>query len=701
MKTRGSLKWSMAFALGIIVASGFLGYFGLRSYRYEARLVQKEAEERYATAADLVERKVADYLSGLLSALRPLAEQGWLGKPDAERLPTLLSPPKIGRHPIENLYVFDEFSRMAAPWREISPPASRATPHAELDWGPFADEVERLERLEFAQKDFAGARRGYSALEPKVTVPALKAALLKNIAGDYRRLHQNRLAELTYEKLASQYDQWPDLSGYPMGMLARQMAVELYQQDRAWERALDTRMDLFDGFLMRRWKLSSAERNANLSEERSAIVRSLSVHRALPARFRQRWEKLRDLHTRVTALEQAGESFTKNKWPALLQRMRRQRWLDQGGVLQFSDPPRIALVVPLLAPGTDRRQGFLVAVLSAPPVGADLHDLMLDLARPAGLKVECDLFRSDMSTREPTWRPHLQREIHTMDPPFRFTLVDASSAHDQIVRRRQWIFGGTISLSFLVIVVGLVLIARAVKRETELSNLKADFVANVSHELRTPLAAISHIGETLSLGRYRSDTEQQEFYQMLGQQTFRLRQLVEDVLDFSKMLAGKKVYRRERLDLVALVQECVERFESKAEARGFTLLVDAPAEPIQILGDSLALVQAVLNLMDNALKYSGDSRQIEVRAMRKGTNAVVAVTDHGIGIPEDERGKIFEKFYRVEGNPKSQAEGGVGLGLAMVKHVVEGHGGTIEVESQPEKGSTFSLIFPLAEGETK
>ena len=236
---------------------------------------------------------------------------------------------------------------------------------------------------------------------------------------------------------------------------------------------------------------------------------------------------------------------------------------------------------------------------------------------------------------------------------------------------------------------------QAVKREMEVANLKADFVANVSHELRTPLTTISYVGERLNLGRYRTEEERQMFYGMLDKETHRLKDLIEDVLDFSKMLAGKKIYRQESLELAPLVQEAYERFQGKAEAKGFEVLLDLPPEDVSILGDRKALLQGLLNLMDNAMKYSGTSRKIQVRVSKKAALAIIAVQDFGIGIPDGEKEKIFEKFYRVEQGAARDTAGGVGLGLAMVKHIVEGHGGTIRVQSRLGEGSTFLLEFPL------
>ncbi len=702
IKTRSPVKVSIVFAVGIILPCVFLSYLGSRSYQYEARLMQKETEERYAAVADLLVKKVEGHLSDFQSALRTIAAQPSLQHLDPAPIALLiLSKPSLNGLIPDALFVFDASDHMVAPWHaDVSPPA-HDTARPELDWGAFTDELERLERLEFVQKDYRAALRGYRALQTKVLAPPLQAALLKNIAGDYRKLHQNRLAEAAYLTLARDHEQLHDFSGYPMGILGRQMAIELYVTDQAWSEALDTRLDLIEGLILHRWAIPDAQRTELLSEHRMALERFWATHPNHAVDRKARWERLRTLQGRLATLERQGERFAKNDWPELLQHLRRTRRFEQGAVFQITvqQTPTIALVAPIFASSNGQRRGLLVALLPAQALWPLLNNVMVEWAQPAGLKVEWDHSRPEVAAARRLWKPTVQRDINGIDPPLHFTLIDAaSSTRDQLFHRRQWIFAGMIGLSFMVIIVGLVIMGQAVKRETEVANLKADFVANVSHELRTPLAAISHIGERLSLGRYRSDEERKEFYALLGQETGRLRGLIEDILDFSKMLAGKKVYRQEPLDLAALVHKALQGFAPKAEARGFQIAAQIPSEPVPLLGDARALSQAVLNLLDNALKYSGDSRRIEVTVAKTGTEARVAIRDQGIGIAAADQERIFEKFYRLEKDSHLKDEGGVGLGLAMVKHVIEGHNGKILVDSKVGRGSTFTLVFRLARG---
>jgi two-component system phosphate regulon sensor histidine kinase PhoR len=351
--------------------------------------------------------------------------------------------------------------------------------------------------------------------------------------------------------------------------------------------------------------------------------------------------------------------------------------------------------MPVMNRSGAARLGLLVAVVDANDLWTKMQAVLSELVRPAGLQFDLS---AGARPRRAGWRPALERIVSDVDPPFHLTLYQpVASAEDRLSRKRLWIYGGMVGLSLLVIAIGLWLMGQAVRREVEIAQLKSDFVANVSHELRTPLSAISYISERLNRGRYRSDEEVKDFYAMLGEEAAHLQEMIEDVLDFSKMLGGKKVYHREPMDLRDAAKEALDRLRAKAEAAAFHLTLAAPPEALPVRADRRAVVHAIMNLIDNAMKYSGNARAVEIRLRRDEGRALVEVSDHGIGIPAEEQAKIFEKFYRVETGTAADVKAGVGLGLAMVSHVMQSHEGRVLVRSEVGKGSTFTLEFPMEE----
>jgi signal transduction histidine kinase len=265
----------------------------------------------------------------------------------------------------------------------------------------------------------------------------------------------------------------------------------------------------------------------------------------------------------------------------------------------------------------------------------------------------------------------------------------------------QWArasFASNMALSVLLALLltgGVALALRAASRAMRLSEMKSDFVSNVSHELRTPLASIRMFAELLSLGRAPSLDKAKEYGEYIDAESRRLSRLIDNILDFARIESGRKTYQLARGDLTEVVAAVVRTFEVRLRQAGFTLTFTPPANALPLLDlDPDAIGQALHNLLDNAVKYSGDSRAIEVSVAQDQEEAVVAVRDHGIGIPRSEQLKIFERFHRVSTGLVHDVKGS-GLGLAIVRHIVEAHRGRLQLVSSPGEGSTFTMRLPL------
>jgi len=239
------------------------------------------------------------------------------------------------------------------------------------------------------------------------------------------------------------------------------------------------------------------------------------------------------------------------------------------------------------------------------------------------------------------------------------------------------------------------LFLRGVNRELQMAELRSHFVASVSHELKTPLTAIRMFAETLVLGRARDEIARSEYLETIVNESERLARLVDNVLDFSKIEQGKKIYRLRPAALPDVVRSAARAMQYPLSQQGFNLKVSIDQNVPSVSADADALEQAILNLLSNAMKYSKDSRQIELCCGRNDGDAVIAVTDHGIGVSPEDQARIFEKFYRVR-SADTDSVAGTGLGLTLVKHIAAAHGGSVDVQSAPGKGSTFSIRIPIS-----
>ncbi|MGV8040777.1 MAG: sensor histidine kinase [Thermoanaerobaculaceae bacterium] len=263
--------------------------------------------------------------------------------------------------------------------------------------------------------------------------------------------------------------------------------------------------------------------------------------------------------------------------------------------------------------------------------------------------------------------------------------------------RRNFAFNLAVSAALAgVLLVAVVLALRAASRQVRLSAMKSDFVSNVSHELRTPLASIRVFGELMRLGRVASPEKVREYGEHIENESRRLSQLVENILDFGRIESGRKAYTFAEADLGEVVRGAVASFGVRMQQAGFNLALELPEGPgPRARVDAGAVDHAICNLLDNAVKYSGESREVVVRLRLEGGDAVVEVVDRGIGIPRAEQARIFDRFYRVSTGAVHEVRG-VGLGLAIVRHIVAAHGGTVSVDSEPGRGSTFAVRLPLA-----
>jgi signal transduction histidine kinase len=262
---------------------------------------------------------------------------------------------------------------------------------------------------------------------------------------------------------------------------------------------------------------------------------------------------------------------------------------------------------------------------------------------------------------------------------------------------RRWFTLVTLLLVLSVTLFGAYFLSRDVRRELRLAELRSRFVSAVSHELKTPLTAIRMYAETLQLGRSPDPATQTEYLETIVNESERLTRLLNNVLDFSKIERGRKEYRRSPNDLADIVAASARAWRYPLEQQRFTLNVEVQDGLPPVAVDRDAIEQAILNLLANAMKYSGDSRVIDLRLTRADGQAVIEVADRGVGIAADEQRRIFEQFYRV---PTKENEGvpGTGLGLTLVRHIAEGHGGRVTVESAPGRGSTFAIHLPLENG---
>jgi signal transduction histidine kinase len=291
-------------------------------------------------------------------------------------------------------------------------------------------------------------------------------------------------------------------------------------------------------------------------------------------------------------------------------------------------------------------------------------------------------FRTSFVSNTPDWT----LEFH--QPPPR--LIKA------FLLSRRGLYSFVFLLIAGILIFGLILTIRSVSHELELARMKSDFVSTVSHEFKSPLTSIRQLAEMLQSGRVPSEERRQKYYDVLLEQSERLAMLTDNILSLAKIEEGRAEFTFEKTDISVLLTEVVKSIQERVRHEGFDIGLDAQDALPLLAADRTALSQAVTNLVDNAIKYSGDSRKISVGARLEEQAVVIAVRDFGVGIKKEDIDRVFERFYRG-GDELTRTVKGSGLGLTLVKEIVAAHRGKVHVESEPGKGSVFSIRLPLPE----
>lgn len=532
-------------------------------------------------------------------------------------------------------------------------PVPRAT---QVEDPQFAD----AERFEFqGTADRAIATYAYAARSPK---PATRAGALLRLARVRRSQRRWDEALSAYRDLERSRD--VTIEGAPADLQARRAACAILAQLRRTRELADEAARLEADVLAGRWTLDRPAWELTATEIELWTGHSLRVapeRRLFSAvadalwNERQRGDQARRLvladNTPVTVLWRAQDSET----------------------VALAISPAVLRVWTERAIADDVNGATRLSLLAA---SGEL------LAGPAPLSGSAAMTASMSDTGLP------------------WTLVlspgEASSATREIANRRR-LLSAALAVILLLLVGGSYFVWRVMQRELAVARLQTDFVSAVSHEFRTPLTSLRHVTELLEENDDVPRERRQAFYEALGRNAERLHRLVESLLDFSRMEGGRKPYDLQPVDAGALAAEVVADFQKEVAPRGVTidLEVERTAD-VQLRADAASLTNALWNLLDNAVKYSPDQRVVRVSVRRHPAGVAISVRDDGLGIPAHERKAIFGRFVRGEKASRLGIKG-TGLGLAMVSHIVEAHGGTIELESEEGAGSTFRLVLPASE----
>ncbi len=700
-------KIFLLFFLGIGLPSLLLGYFAFRGIQNDQALLEKRRFDDHRRAAEQVTSFIDKSISEVEQAfLRALSS------PDSSGEPDFIQPLNDfkNRYPlVEEAFLFRDDDEIRFPLAEHLFFPDGSLPDSAVSSTQFLlnPNFRTAQQLEFQQKSYRKALSSYQRAMEQVNDRQLKGECLSAIARVQKKAKLLEEAIESYKKISEDYSRVRITDGIPLGLAARLELGLLYQEVGDILNAIKTYTELFSSLTNREWPLEEAA-YVFFSETVKSSIQDIFSQDPLPPEifaFKKTYENLeneeqdrKEQTQRLLLFQERAATDIQAKMPPSNRdssipskrcsvEIGRNVYfvslfhLDQGKESDYQERWGILLNASYIKDSLLQQslQNHLPSGKSSWIIrGREGQTVLASENVPRGSLI----VKTNFTDSFPDWILEFYHQETRLFETF--------------LTSRRGIYFYVFLLIGGILIFGLILTVRAVSHELELARMKSDFVSTISHEFKSPLTSIRQLAEMLQTGRIPSEERRQKYYDVLLEQSERLSLLTENILNFAKMEEGRREFVFERVDIKSSLKDLVSSVQERVRHEGFTVQLEVEDSLPPIMADRDAMTQAIHNLIDNAIKYSGKVKKIAVKSYKEDQNLVIAVQDFGIGIKKEERDKIFDRFYRG-GDRLTLTVKGSGLGLTLVKLIIDAHHGSVQVESEPGQGSTFSVKLPLSQ----
>jgi signal transduction histidine kinase/tetratricopeptide (TPR) repeat protein len=692
-------KIILLFVLAILLPALVVGYLSFKTFSEKQKAVKSFLESNLWISGEAALKAVEDELLDLEeSALKKEMFAGLLqSDTPEERLSEFLKASvEIKGKP----FLLDENFEIVIP-RTARAEIVHDNWIRDLSDTPFSRALKAAETLEFGQSNYSLALEGYSQCLSMATLKHQKAYVLEAMGRCLLALKDYVKAHETYTKLATEYGQFLNRAGHPYGLTANLQMYEIGKHLDHKEKDLGTLVEILE-------KLNKGEYLISLPayeffEKQIQAILDAEFKKDRFQETKESYENFRSKGSSYLEILLFEDFIKRDVIPKMTERRSLARFGGdaQSGRFLAPENENYCLISYITFPGfRDKRPFYGGICWDLDAFRNDIFPRMLkDLEKDKGLHlsmIDGKGWNVLTGTEEPASEKAVSLTFRQYPLPWK--LVVTQPALDDVVRatRRDKVFYGVL-LGFVVVLMlfGAFLIARDISREADTMRLRTEFVHHVSHELKTPLTLIRLYGETLQRKNDLSKPEQTEAYEIITKESERLSHLINNVLDFSRIEMGKKEFVFKKGCLAGVIRETLESYRYHLEKKGFLVREEIADDIPEMTFDAEGVASVLINLLSNAVKFSLLTKEVTIRLFMEDNHAVLQVEDKGIGISSQEISRIFEKFYRSK-DVKAADTKGSGLGLTLVKHITEAHGGQIKVQSEPGRGSTFIVILPIS-----
>jgi signal transduction histidine kinase/tetratricopeptide (TPR) repeat protein len=699
MKKKGETKRQrilIYYALAIVLPCLILGFLAFRGIKNDQALVEREQRSNLLEAGQQIIRETDAYLSSI--------ENSFAGIIDSLPVPrskifhdSFLNRFSAQNHAVAGIFFISATSEpfLLNNGMLYVPDDFLTVPDAEGSQTTQSI-LEKSWQIEFRENDYRKAIRYYQKALQDIANKQSRGEILNTVARLQKKMKLEDEAIKTYDLLSNEYSEVLIQKKIPLGAVALLEKSNLYLGKKDTTSALKTVHLLISKMQKPVWELGYSHYNNFLSKIDEIISLCKNSRNEETRSFLERINILKDSlsmaekHTEylLAFLGNSEVISSDTTKPGKENNNHRSKTLINGKSYLFS-----------LVSGNGQGQWGLIMDPDY-ILNNIVHQSILGKANESnfyweitdvngGLLLKSEYIPEDVSPVYNVFPSNLPSWSLTLYP-------QTSGLFASLLRPGAGIFLYIFIAIVIILACGLFFTLQTVNNEMHLSKMKSYFMSTVSHEFKSPLTSIRQMAEMLVRGRVPTPERQQKYYTTILQQSERLSHLIDNILDFTKMEEGHKIFSFEKADIVPVVKDIVELFQELTANSGFQINLVTPENLPDIVFDREAIEQVIYNLIDNACKYSCESKTVDVQLFLAGTNIIISVRDYGIGIKKEDQEKIFSRFYRA-GEELAQNVKGSGIGLAIVKQIVEAHHGEITLESSPGKGSTFMVRLPLSE----